>query len=158
MNSSRLSIWLLCAGAVVLACGPRAKSAASSDSARTDSTAVVPDSDSSAVASSLNVTVGQDVRLTLHVTNPGDAPLEIRFPSGQTHDFAVLDQAGREVWRWSAERMFTQALQTRALGIGESATYEERWEPGAARGTFVAVAKLTSENIPVEQRVEFTLP
>lgn len=156
MISPKLSIWLLCAGAVVLACGPRAKSA-SSDSSAVD-TAAIARSDSSALPSSLNVTVGPDVRFTLHVTNAGDSPIELQFPSGQTHDFAVLDESGREVWRWSANRLFTQALETRSLGVGESASYEERWQPGNARGTFTAVAKLTSTNAPIEQRVQFTLP
>lgn len=157
MISPKLSIWLLCAGAVVLACGPRAKSAASSDSSSAQNSAIT-NSDTSAVASSLNVTVGQDVRFTLHVTNPGDAPLELRFPSGQTHDFVVLDESGREVWRWSTDRIFTQALQTRSLGAGESATYEERWAPAASTGSFTAIARLTSTNVPVEQSVQFTLP
>ena len=156
MISSRLSIWLLCAGAVVLACGPRAKSAASSDSSQVAAGGEA--SDSSRLASSLNVSVASGVRLTLHFTNSTDTPLELRFPSGQTHDFVILDASGAEVWRWSADRMFTQALQTRALAPGESLAYEERWSPGNAAGTFTAVGRLASSNHPIEQRIEFTLP
>lgn len=156
MISSRLSIWLLCAGAVVLACGPRAKSAASSDSS--DVAAVAEAPDSSILASSLSVSIANDVRLTLHFTNSTTAPLELRFPSGQTHDFVILDATGAEVWRWSAGRMFTQALQTRALVPGESITYEERWNPGDASGVFTAVGRLASTSHPMEQRIEFTLP
>jgi hypothetical protein len=110
------------------------------------------------LASSLSVSVGTEVRLTLHITNAADRPIELRFPSGQTHDFAILDASTTEVWRWSAERLFTQAIQTRALGVGESVTYEERWTPGNTAGAFTAVGKLASTNLPIEKRVEFTLP
>jgi hypothetical protein len=154
--SSRQSIWLLCAGAVVLACGPRAQSAASSDSSIAES--IRSGSDSTALASSLNVSVGDEVRLSIHVTNSTDRPIELRFSSGQTHDFVILDASGAEVWRWSAERMFTQALQTRSLAAGESISYEERWSPDNASGTFTAVGRVASTNLPIEKRVEFTLP
>lgn len=110
------------------------------------------------LASSLNVSVGADVRLSLHLTNSTDRPLELRFPSGQTHDFIILDATGVEAWRWSAGRMFTQALQARTLAAGESLTYEERWSPDSATGQFTAVGRVLSANHAVEQRVEFTLP
>ncbi|HWJ24769.1 MAG TPA: BsuPI-related putative proteinase inhibitor [Gemmatimonadaceae bacterium] len=98
------------------------------------------------------------VTLTFHVTNNTDKHLELTFPSGQTHDFVVLDSAGRAVWRWSADRMFTQALQNQLLESGETTTFDGRWEPGAARGRFTAIAMLKSDNHPIESRVEFSLP
>ena len=154
MTSSRLSIWLLCAGAVVLACGPRAQSTVSSAA----DSAGVSAPDGTVIASSLDVAVGSDVRLTLHITNTSDQPLELRFSSGQTHDFAVTDSTGRELWRWSADRMFTQALQTRVIGAGQSVNYEERWNPGGATGELTAIGELTSSSHPVVKRVEFSLP
>jgi hypothetical protein len=156
VTSSRLSIWLLCAGAVALACGPQARSAASPDSAGV-SPAPAPQ-DGSPIASSLDVAVSGDVRLTLHVTNTSDQPLELRFASGQTHDFAIVDSTGREMWRWSAGRMFTQALQTRILASGQSIHYEERWTPAGAEGELTVIAQLTSTSHSVTKRVEFTLP
>lgn len=110
------------------------------------------------LASSLDVSVGENVVLSLHVTNTSEQPLEVRFASGQTHEFAILDAGGREVWRWGADRMFTQALQTRTIAAGQTVTYEERWSPSGASGRFTAVGRLTSSNVPLEQRVEFTYP
>lgn len=110
------------------------------------------------LASSLDVTVGDEVVLALHVTNTADQPLEVRFSSGQTHDFAILNSGGAEVWRWSADRMFTQALQTRTVAAGQTVTYEESWSPAGASGRFTAVGRLSSSNVPLEQRVEFTYP
>lgn len=112
----------------------------------------------STLATALDVTVDSRVTLALHVTNNTDKRIELNFPSGQTHDFVVTNESGREVWRWSAEQMFTQALQNRNLGARETMSYSERWDPAGQRGTFTAVATLTSTNHPVRERVTFSLP
>lgn len=111
-----------------------------------------------AVAATLEVRVGREVEFVLHVTNATEKRLELNFPSGQTHDVIVLDAAGREVWRWSEGRLFTQALQNRLLSSGETATYQQRWAPREQTGTFTAIAILASSNHPVELRRGFALP
>jgi len=155
--TSRLAAGFLCAGAIALACGPRTKSAAAT---APENTTTVPQNSSAtpALATTLDVSVSSGVTLALHVTNKSDSKVELRFPNGQTHEFLILDASGREVWRWSVDRMFTQALQTRLLDSDETLTVEGRWDPGAVSGKFTAVAKLTSTTHKVEKRVEFTLP
>jgi hypothetical protein len=154
---TRLIAPLFCVAAIVFACGPRPHSTA-------DAHPPVPASkghksaDAPPIASSMTVRVSDGVVLALHVTNNTDKQLEINFPSGQTHDFRVLDAAGREVWRWSAGRLFTQALQNKLLAAGETLTYEERWRSPAATGPLTAVATLNSTDHPVETRIEFSLP
>lgn len=150
MNTRYVVPLLLAAAALAFACGPRSHSSASPT--------VEHRVGDAPVASSLNVRVGRQVEFAFHVTNNGRKRLEINFPSGQTHDIAVLDSTGREVWRWSEGRMFTQSLQNKVLGSNETVSYQEKWNPADAKGTFTAVAKLTSANFPLEQRVEFTLP
>ena len=155
--TSRLAAGILCAGAIALACGPRTRSATAT---APQVTTPVPQNSSiePALATTLDVSVSSGVTLALHVTNKSDSKVELRFPSGQTHEFLVLDAGGREVWRWSFDRMFTQSLQTRLLDSDETLTVEGRWDPGALSGKFTAVAKLTSTTHQVEKRVEFTLP
>ena len=109
------------------------------------------------IASSLDVKVGEAVQFTFHVTNSSSKRVELRFPSGQTHDVVVLDPQGREVWRWSTGRMFTQAMQNKVLGASDTLTFTETWRPDHA-GTFTAVASLLSENYPAEERAAFSLP
>jgi hypothetical protein len=109
------------------------------------------------VEARLDVTVGETVEFNLHVTNSSPKRVELRFPNGKTHDVAVLDAQGREVWRWSEGRMFTQAMQNKVLGASDTLTFSETWHPQAA-GSYTAVASLLSENFPVEQRVGFSLP
>jgi hypothetical protein len=158
--SSRILIWILCAGALVLACGPHVRhnesAASTTDPAPRPTEAPRPNG--RVLATSANVSVKDGVTFTLHITNLADHALELTFPNGQTHDFVVLDTAGREVWRWSRDRMFTQALQNKMLGAKQTLSYEERWSGPGRVGQFTAVAILTSSNHPVEERVEFALP
>lgn len=155
--TSRLAAGILCAGAIALACGPRTKSAAATAPKDTANVGQMSTSQPS-LATTLDVNVAKGVTLALHVTNKSDSKIELRFPSGQTHDFTILDLEGREVWRWSTDRMFTQSLQTRLLDSDETMTVEGRWDPGARTGKFTAVAMLTSTTHSVEKRVEFTVP
>lgn len=147
---SRLVVVLLIAAAVLYACGPRSHAAESLNRKRGTAGPLV--------ASSLDVAVGENVRFALHVTNNAQKRLELTFPSGQNYDIAVLDSLGREVWRWSSDRMFTQALQNRVLEANETLSYKADWQPDAMRGSFIAVASLRSENHPLERRVPFSLP
>ena len=109
------------------------------------------------IAASLDVKVEGEVKFTFHVTNSSAKRVELRFPSGQTHDLVVLDPQGREVWRWSHGRMFTQAMQNKVLAASDTLTFTETWRPEKA-GTYTAVASLLSQNFPTEQRAEFTFP
>lgn len=155
-KSSRLLVVLLGAGALALACGPHVASTDADANAETPATAQPPSD--APLATSLNVTVRDNVTFTLHVTNTSGKRVELTFPSGMTHDFVVLDSTGNEVWRWSEGRLFTQAIQNKLLTSKESAKYEEAWNPTRVTGKFTAVARLNSSNYPVEERVEFALP
>jgi hypothetical protein len=157
--TSRVVIWLLSAGAITLAVGPLAhygESAASTLEAAAPAAAST--SSSTDVATSLELSIHDGVAFALHVTNTSDGHLELDFPNGKTHDFAVFDSLGRQVWQWSDGRMFTQTVRNKLLDSQETITYEERWHPGPRTGRFTAVARLESSNHPVEERVEFTLP
>jgi len=110
------------------------------------------------LVSSLRVEVEDgSALLTLQVTNADVEPIEVEFTSGQMYDF-VVEREGSELWRWSADQMFTQALQTVTLDAGETRTFQERWtpEPGT-RGSFTARSRLTSSSHPLEQVTEFEL-
>ncbi len=153
--NGKIPITLLCSAALAFACGPRARNESASTSGepprhvRTDP--------SSPLASSMDVQVSDEVRIAFEVQNAGRKKLELKFPNGRTHDVVVLDSIGREVWRWSEGRMFTQAVQNRVLRTSDALRYEEEWA-SPAPGRYVAVATLASTNHPVTQRVEFVVP
>jgi hypothetical protein len=100
----------------------------------------------------------ESVSFSLHVGNNTSKMVELRFPNGQTHEFVVIDEYGKEVWRWSRGRMFTQAIRNKLLKGREETVFEERWNTQGLRGKYTAIAILRSENHPVETSVEFVLP
>lgn len=101
---------------------------------------------------------GESLRFTLRIVNNTRKMVEIQFPDGQTHDFVVNDSTGKEVWRWSEGRMFTQAMRSKTLKGKDGTVFEEKWEPKGQRGAFTAVAILKSENFPLETSIQFALP
>ncbi len=154
--NGKVPITLLCSAALAFACGPRARNETASN--RGEPTRVVRVVDpSSPLTPSLDVTVNDEVRFAFEITNDGKKKLELNFADGRTHDLVVLDSLGREVWRWSEGRLFTQAMQNRVLRTSDMLRYEEQWE-APAPGRYVAVATLASDNYPVKHQVEFTVP
>lgn len=156
----RITVPLLAAAGLVFACSPRTPNPvanarpmaglkAAAAGARTGA-------DRGVVSHVMVDTVNGAVRFAIEVTNESAKRVELNFPDGRTHDFVVLDTTGREVWRWSAGRLFTRAMQNRLLDAHDSAIYRERWSPDTP-GRYTLVAQLRSENYPVQQRVDFAL-
>jgi hypothetical protein len=156
--NGKLSLALLCTAAIAFACGPRTRNSevSNASTARTDvrSAAATRSTSDSPLAPSFDVDVADGVRFEFSVVNEGKKKLELNFADGRTHDVVVLDSLGKEVWRWSKGRIFTQAMQNKVLRTSDSLTYEESWKD-AMPGRYVAVATLSSANFPVTQRVEF---
>ena len=165
LSPSRVAIALLCAGALAFACGPRTHSEAASTASLTTAAPVVQQGtthahrDGTALVSQLDVKLDrQEVQFALHVTNQGRKHVEVAFPNGQTHEFVVVDSAGREVWRWSTSRLFTQALQNKLLSGGETMSVGERWPHPRAHGKYTVIATLNSSNFPIQERADFIVP
>lgn len=80
---------------------------------------------------------GDPVTMTLSVKNVGNASKKLDFPSGQRYDFTVT-RGGKEIWRWSAGRMFIQAFTSLTLVPGETANFKETWQQVDSKGQQVA--------------------
>jgi hypothetical protein len=183
--NTRLIISLLCAGALAFACGPRSHSEAptalasalplhSVASTATAATQPAPieharrrdgasgrRGDAQKIEkldSRFNIDIApRAVRFALDVKNVGGKHIELNFPNGQSYDFVVVDSVGREIWRWSAGRMFTQGMQNKQLGTGDAMRVSETWTRPARPGHYTAIATLKSSNFPVEERVDFVV-
>lgn len=144
-------------GVLAFACAPRGHSNESAAKAASAKAGEAP-----RIESALAIDVGDrrddshDVRFAFRVTNAGGGKVEVQFPSGQTHDVVVLDTLGREVWRWSDGRMFTQLMQNKTLRTADTLAYTERWRD-APPGDYIVVARLASATHPVEERARFTV-
>jgi Intracellular proteinase inhibitor len=106
--------------------------------------------------------IGAAVTFTIAVDNPGSAPVEIVFPSGQRYD--VVAFAGEaEVWRWSADRDFADAEAERSFPPGVTLLGHVTWEwrdmAGAPLppGTYRVVGELTATPPRTGNVVEISL-
>lgn len=101
---------------------------------------------------------GDSVRLAFSVTNVTEAPLPLTFPTGQSVDFSV-HRGAEELWRWSANRFFTQAVREESLAPGETKVYTAVWRPAAGQGgTLEARAELKDDTHRPGPSTRFTLP
>lgn len=145
----RITVPLLAAAGLVFACGPRTPSPLAGARPKAGV-------DNGVISHVMVDTANGTVRFAIDVANESPRRVELMFPDGRTHDFAVLDSTGREIWRWSEGRLFTQSIQSRLLDAHDRTTYDERWQP-AGPGRYTLVAQLHSDNYPVRQRVDFSL-
>ena len=149
--TNRLIIPLLCAASVVAFArgnsGHNSRTTASTTSVRAKST----------LTSKFTVNAGSRVEFNLDVRNNSKKMVELRFRDGKTHDFFVEDASGKEVWRWSKSRMFTQGMQNKLIKAKDVATFTEGWDAENLKGKFSATAVLLSDNHPIEERVQFEL-
>lgn len=103
-------------------------------------------------------TAGEGATMVLQVTNTSDESLRLRFPDARIYDFAVL-RGGEEIWRWSADRSFAQAVHEVRIEAGETLRYEAVWSgSGAASGAYEAVGTLPAIGATIEQTARFELP
>jgi hypothetical protein len=151
----RIIFGLMCVAVLAFACGPRPNTAEVAGTART-AHARASAANGRALTSTLGVTVKNGVKMNFRVVNEGTKRLEVNFPSGKTHEVVVVDSLGREVWRWSNGRMFTQTLQNKVLHVSDTLDYDAEWHDAPA-GKYTVIATLASENFPMEQRAEFVV-
>lgn len=145
---------LVCIAVLAFACGPRPRGDGATERSTVKRSATV---DARApLTPSLDVAIDDDVRFNFHISNAGARKVELLFNDGRTHDIVVMDTLGREVWRWSDGRLFTQTVQSKVLRASDTLRFDEAWTD-AKPGSYVAVASLPSRNYPVEQRVAFTV-
>lgn len=105
----------------------------------------------------LDVVVTDDtVEFSFTVQTTGTEPVALEFRSGKIADVAVTAD-GAEVWRWSADRLFTQSVRTEKLAPGESFTREMTWADPSP-GEYTATATLEAANATLEERASFEVP
>ncbi len=151
--SQRLVVSFVAIAGLALACAPRSRATTATEA---EQRPAAPSADGTLATTLLPERRGRDAVFQLTVENTTPKLVELRFPSGHTHDFVVLDAAEREVWRWSSGRMFTQTLQTKQLKRGDVMAYDATWSDAPA-GRYTVVATVISETHPVEVRREITL-
>ena len=102
------------------------------------------------------VTVGDGVTFSFSIVNAGDTPIELTFRDACRVDFAVSDADGRDIWRYSDDKSFDQALATADLQPGETASFDAEW-PDPTPGDYTAEARLRVLERDVRARTPFSV-
>ena len=93
----------------------------------------------------LGVRVDEPVLFPMDLTNVTDIPTDLTFFSGQRAEVVFEDGSG-EVYRWSSDMMFTQAIETIAIEAGATVPYVLTGEPiDLAPGDYTAKAWVTAD-------------
>ena len=70
---------------------------------------------------------GESILLRLCLGNEDEEPITLTFASSQIYDFWVQDSGGKEVWRWSASRVFLAVITHVAIMPGATVEYADSW-------------------------------
>ena len=90
---------------------------------------------------------GEPIRITFEVFNHTPTPVRFDFTSSQRYDVVIEDQQGKEIWRWSGDRMFTMALGQETLGPAKPRlTYEAEYTAKLKAGRYGIKGLLTDAN------------
>jgi hypothetical protein len=141
---------VLVASAALVACGH-------GDRAQTGGVVSQTDTLSLTVSFAEPMRTGHSVTWTLNVENRTKDTVTLHFASGKDGDVA-LQQGGREVYRWSANRLFSQALRQIRLAAGARHAFHltEKALPAPA-GDYELVAALAADPSPGELRRPVTV-
>jgi hypothetical protein len=78
---------------------------------------------------------GEAITIKLSIGNCSTAVARVHYSSSQRYDFAVADARGREVWRWSSDKLFAQVIAEEEF---RSVSYETVWDGRDAAGVELA--------------------
>ena len=82
-------------------------------------------------------TPGEPITFTFRVVNGTPKPVRLSFRTTQRFDLVLQDQQGREVWRWSAGRVFAQVLGEETLNpSGGELLYQATVEGAFPQGVY----------------------
>ena len=72
--------------------------------------------------------VDELVSFSLEISNTQDKTLKLFFPTSKIYDFTVYDEGGKEVYRWSGNKLFTQVVTRVILKPQEVREFNLEWE------------------------------
>ncbi len=71
---------------------------------------------------------GEVLSFSLEILNTQDKTLKLFFPTSKIYDFVVYDESGKEVYRWSRNKLFTQAITRIVLKPRETRVFSLEWD------------------------------
>lgn len=81
------------------------------------------------LSTNLQVSTNPDeATFVIALKNSSDQDVELTFSSGQQIEIIVTNQQDEEVYKYSNDKMFTEALEMLQVKAGEEIVWEEKWD------------------------------
>lgn len=77
---------------------------------------------------SISFIQGDQINMTLTITNISSGTRTLSFPSSKQYDFVIQDNTATEVWRWSDGKSFTTSNTSYDLAPGNVQTFTYQWD------------------------------
>ncbi|MCA1031028.1 hypothetical protein LCL95_08345 [Bacillus timonensis] len=107
----------------------------------------------------MSLIVGQDeeeVTFNMNVKNTSKQDVVLTFPSGQRFEIIVTDKNNNEVYKYSKDKAFTEAIEHVKLESGKDLSWSEAWDytldgNRLDEGEYQVVANLTASHVNDEE-------
>jgi hypothetical protein len=70
---------------------------------------------------------GENIPIELFLKNEGVEAVKLFYRTAQKFEVVVQSRRGSEIWRWSADKFFTQMLEEVILQPGEEMSFSVSW-------------------------------
>jgi hypothetical protein len=70
---------------------------------------------------------GENIPIELFLKNEGAGTVKLFYQTAQKFEVVVQTRKGSEIWRWSADKFFTQMLEEAILQPGEEMSFSVSW-------------------------------
>ncbi|WP_353856153.1 BsuPI-related putative proteinase inhibitor [Bacillus sp. Bos-x628] len=97
---------------------------------------------------------GASVQFQMSLKNRSDHDIEFTFNTSQKFELRVYDENGNEKYRYSKDRMFTQAIQSFVLKANETYDFQDTWSSGVEPGTYEVVVSFKGKAEGLKQITE----
>lgn len=97
---------------------------------------------------------GEKIKLSMELTNNHDTAVTLNFDTGQKFDFHIESSQGMELWRWSADKGFTQAQTELTIQAGETIAVSDIWDQTLSGGGSIEIGNSTAYGSFLDQSPE----
>lgn len=111
--------------------------------------------------SDLIVKSDEELGVDIELSNSSGEDAVLNFSSGQTYEIYIKNWQKEVIYTWSADKMFTQALQEMTIEAGKSKSFQENIDVHQFRAGlyFLEVEiKAQEKEIPSRERIFFVSP
>ncbi|AUZ28651.1 proteinase inhibitor [Bacillus subtilis] len=78
----------------------------------------------------------EQIKFNMSLKNQSERAVEFQFSTGQKFELVVYDSEHKERYRYSKDKMFTQAFQNLTLESGETYDFSDVWKEVPEPGTY----------------------